>query len=255
MKHVLDIEDVDFNFLDQMSDKTLVNFCQTSKYSQLLCRDEIIKDRIENYKYCLSFEITEKNIKSLINQYGLEYPYIIFEKNDDDACDAIIANSSEGFRGIFLRVYTPVSFLPGRKMLDASEFNRVFNLKMNLKINYIIDIDLITRYNIYRKVGCDHETANDKILNHINIQYDKMLGLKSAANYNYLIYFNLEETLLWFKIMCIFLGLTDEDIYNVDEEMDHDFLNSPEYKDIKENMLNDIDRYYDLLIDHFSTDY
>lgn len=281
MKHVLDIEDVDFNFLDQMSDKTLINFCQTSKYSQLLCQDQIIKDRIENYKYCLNFDITYftfAQLNKIIDD--INYPFIFyFESNDvymhqknvlvgNDPGDylTIDATYDVGERHISGDIHFHQDYAQGDFTIEdvLKRFDDIEN----------VQLDLNSMYNIYRKTGCDHELAKDKMIKHINLKYYKVLECKKSLEdvdktkmfvksigYVYKKYYELHFLYLWFVTHCIIFGLESDTIGNffdqfkndfTIEDMDEHFFNSEEYHSVRDLMFDEINRYYESLINYFT---
>lgn len=250
---------INYQILDEMDDKTLYNFCQTNSYSRILCSDKIISDRIKKFKkYCLDFKIDQNNIKNVINEYGLSYPFIIYQILFP-FITAYIANSEDDSIEIQIK-HEPIFYRQSGSVIQKIEsFEGNFNIDRILNPNsgpgfLKIKLDLMTMYNIYIQVGCNYETANNKIIDYINDEYEKT-NVPYSESYVEEDYYTKMDIHLWFKTNAILLGLIDNDIeYMEQREIDDDFLESQEFFDYLNKMLQDIDEYYHLLVDFFTNE-
>lgn len=241
--------------LDSMDDKTLFNFSKSNKYSRILCSDRLITNRIQNYKRLLNYKL---DLDPDIIRYSvseiLHYPYILYTIdtheikafeicNDDFYILTVIEHEVPGYREDGT-VKQYVEFFENQFDIDD-----VFRFGYQCFPKTKFELDFRSLYNIYLDIGCDFETAKDKIINYINKYYAEVNKPPTQANFKIFKVYDNIDTHLIFKTNAFLLNLTNNEIgYMEQNDIDVEFWESDYYYEI----LDEIDEYYILLLDYFS---
>lgn len=213
MKSVFGFDDLDFVFLKHMTDFSMVNFCQTSKDALKLTENDHVKNRIKNFYNCLDYQIVD--FRSAMIEHDITTPLYLFTTTWADDCNIIYILDDNEYKIIYISHTLPDHFMTAHQNLDIDYCN-------DFDSNYIKNVDILSLYNIYKKIGCDHDTAKYKIIKDIkekhNEMYNKMEKLKHTVYYIYFLYFNLQKLLIWFKFSCIALKLCEDKIEAYDKQ-------------------------------------
>lgn len=239
------VPETDYLILQQMSDYDLINYCQTSDYAQELCYIPNIRKRIINYKKYLDF-----NVLDHLN--NLNPPYLLskmqkfdYEYNDSDryvlSYDFYIVKDN----------YTLINYIAD----DTEDYGTIqvhithddnFNLDDILEENTSWGLDIHTIYTIMVQEGLQ-KYAKEYLINYL----DNARNLESKDGFAG--FFEAMGLFYWFKINCMYLKLVNETIELVDEDFTLEYIQSQEAIDLKYRFINEIDLYYDLLINYIDT--
>jgi hypothetical protein len=240
MKSVFGFDDLDFMFLKHMTDFSMVNFCQTSKDALKLTENEHIKNRIKHFYNCLDYQIDD--LRSVMIEHDITNPLYLFTSTWNDESIIVYTMDDDEYKMIYISHTLPDHPVTAHQTLDIDYCN-------DFDSNYIKNVDILSLYNIYRKIGFDHDIAKYKIIKEIKEKhvemYDKMEKLKHTVYYLYFLYFNLQKLLVWFKISCIALKLCEDKIEAYNKSISESYLKN-EYKESE--VIEEINYYYELLI-------
>ncbi len=243
------IPEADYLILEQMEDDDLVHYCQTSDYAQELCLIPNIRKRIINYKKYLSFDVLD------YTEY-LESPYLIckMQKYDYEYNDSDRYVLSYEFFIVRKDNYTLINYIAD----DTEDYGTIqvhITHHENFNINDIYEenditsynFDLNTIYNIMLGQGLK-KYAKEYLIAQINNARDSLVSNTGFAGF-----FETMGLLYWFKVNCMYLKLVNETIQPVDEDFTLDYIQSEAFINLKYRFINQIDLYYDLLINYIDT--
>jgi hypothetical protein len=230
------IPEIDMHILDHMSDESLVQYVQTSKFSKELVQIPKINQRIETFKKYITFDIfsvINENFDNIIYR-----PYILFK----------IKNQTYNIKIFYPDYYVSIKYtmVDTNITLSINRINQKSTILEDDDLDARFGFDINTLYMIYVHEGF-HKYAEKATQEYLDKQYNKMALYKNTLDG----FFNLMGLYLWFKINCIFLYLTKDSLKMIDnQEITLEYINSNDGTDTMNRFKNYITLYYDLLTDY-----
>jgi len=250
--------EVDALILDQMTDDDLVNFCQSDIYATTLCQIPRIKNRIDNYKYYKTFDIS--NIFDHIEQY-CPYPimihrYIVYNTDNlfmiDNDIHILYQNSYVNILCLTQedRQVDAFNQIVNENYMNMNVTKRLENVKLQTIINSyetnensVWNLDLLSIYHIYNNIGLQ-KYAKLKVLEHLS-EHKKLQS--NYVDNDLRTLYKLFVLRLWFLSHIILYKLEDDEIDNLNIDIDDQFVQSEEFINYKMTINEDIEDFYNLL--------
>lgn len=245
--------EVNVLILDQMTDDDLIQFCQTDTYATELCSIPKIQNRINNYKFYKTFDIS--TIFDDIENY-CPYPLMIhrYARYEDDNL-FIIDND---IHILYQDKYVNIKCFVQEDLQNDSYININVVEHPPTQLKSIInsyesnegtfwDLDLLSICHIYNNIGLK-KYAQLKALERLNEHKNLQLNYQ---NYTLKDFYKLFVLRLWFLSHVILYKLEDDSIDNFNLDISDAFV----INNLNDNMImlnDDIDDFYDMLYNYIN---
>ncbi|HSW76457.1 MAG TPA: hypothetical protein VLG50_05405 [Candidatus Saccharimonadales bacterium] len=251
------VTDVNDQILAMLDDETLVQYCQISTFAQSVCKkDTRIQQRIALYHKYKQFNVLHvmNNMDDLINR-----PYMFYRMervNHDDKSvikyDFFIFDDT---------LYSHISFVASaitqynsRYIVKAEKYDETATIGDILRLYHDSEgveefgYDISTFYQLYVANGLTKYAIHDT-LNYLQYHYNILTFINDKS---FVDFYTLLGLYWWYKMNCIIVGVIGNQIEERDINIDFEFLQSDRMQHLKNQLINSVMLYHDLLVDYIN---